>query len=129
MNDVCPILGLYMQTNQTRRSHDYFVALIRCFKDNRHRIRSGTVLPYERAYVWMVVSARSWLRRLFFIVLLSFFTIAMYGGCRFIATWIAPDDPYRVPQGKALKVFNEERLHMDSTTFSERLKLFYWYGE
>ncbi|MFC5650888.1 DUF4227 family protein [Paenibacillus solisilvae] len=77
----------------------------------------------------MVVSARRWLKRLFFLVLLSFFTIAMYGGCRFIAAYITPTDPYRVPQGNALKVFNQEMLHRDNSTFSERLKLFYWYGE
>ncbi|BBH21065.1 hypothetical protein Back11_24100 [Paenibacillus baekrokdamisoli] len=77
----------------------------------------------------MVLSARKWFRILFFILLLSILTMVMYGSCRFIATWIAPNDPYRIPQGKALKVFNPEMLHTDNTTFSERLKLFYWYGE
>ncbi|RAP76455.1 DUF4227 family protein [Paenibacillus montanisoli] len=77
----------------------------------------------------MVVSVRKWLRRIFFVLLLSFFTITMYGGCRFIAVWIAPENPYRVPQGQALKVFKTEPFQSDSGSIYDRLKLFYWYGE
>jgi hypothetical protein len=77
----------------------------------------------------MVVSVRKWLRRLLFAAMLFVFTVAMYGGCRYIAVWIAPADPYRVPQGNALKVFNAEASGMEDTSFTERLKLFYWYGE
>lgn len=77
----------------------------------------------------MVVSVRRWVRRIFFVLLLSFFTITMYGGCRFIAVWIAPEDPYRVPQGQALKVFQHDDYQDNGSSIYERLRLFYWYGE
>ena len=78
----------------------------------------------------MVVSVRSWLRRMLFVLLLCFFTITMYGGCRLLAVWIAPDDPYRVPQGQALKVFEAgDQQQGENGSIAERLRLFYWYGE
>ncbi|MBP3964399.1 DUF4227 family protein [Paenibacillus lignilyticus] len=77
----------------------------------------------------MVVSVRRWLRRILFVLLLCFLTITMYGGCRFIAVWITPQDPYRVPQGQALKVFNEEPFQVDASSIYDKLRLFYWYGE
>jgi hypothetical protein len=83
----------------------------------------------KEAALLMVVSVRKWLRRLLFAVMLFVFTVVMYGGCRYIAAWIAPADPYRVPQGNALKVFKAETAGAEGASFSERLKLFYWYGE
>ena len=77
----------------------------------------------------MVVSLRKIFRRLLFVILLSVLTFVMYGSCRYIAAWIAPDDPYRIPQGHALKVFKPDPDGPDAGTISERLKLFYWYGE
>lgn len=77
----------------------------------------------------MVVSLRRWLRRLMFVLLLCIFTITMYGGCRLLAVWIAPDDPYRVPQGHALKVFGATDQRAENGSISDRLRLFYWYGE
>jgi hypothetical protein len=77
----------------------------------------------------MVVSVRKWLRRFIFIALLCILTVVMYGGCRFIAAWIAPADPYRIPQGQALKVFNTQTDWNMESSISERLRLFYWYGE
>ncbi|MFC4808421.1 DUF4227 family protein [Paenibacillus sp. GCM10023250] len=78
----------------------------------------------------MVVSVRRWLRRLLFMLLLGVLTVTMYGGCRMIAVWIAPDDPYRVPQGHALKVFKAaDQQEGENGSIAERLRLFYWYGE
>jgi Protein of unknown function (DUF4227) len=54
----------------------------------------------------------------------------MYGGCRLLAVWIAPDDPYRVPQGHAQKVFKAaDQQQGENGSIAERLRLFYWYGE
>ncbi|MBW7473519.1 YqzK family protein [Paenibacillus oenotherae] len=77
----------------------------------------------------MVLSVRRWTRRIVFIVLLALFTIVMYNGCRYIAVWIAPEDPYRVPQGSAEKVFRAQPAPLEENTLSDRLRLFYWYGE
>ncbi|MBW7458224.1 DUF4227 family protein [Paenibacillus sepulcri] len=76
----------------------------------------------------MVVSLRRWVRRISFALLLAILTILMYGGCRFAAAWIVPSDPYRIPQGHALKVFQPYAVAED-TSLSERLRVFYWYGE
>ncbi|MBB3109212.1 hypothetical protein FHS18_001264 [Paenibacillus phyllosphaerae] len=56
-------------------------------------------------------------------------TTIMYNGCRILGDWITPENPYRVPQGAALKVFGNEQAIEANSTFSERLRLFYWYGE
>lgn len=77
----------------------------------------------------MVLSVRRWARRLLFLVLLTLLTIAMYGGCRFIAVWITPEDPYRIPQGSAHKVFQSQLMLVEDATLADRLRLFYWYGE
>ncbi|WP_274651719.1 DUF4227 family protein [Paenibacillus humicola] len=77
----------------------------------------------------MVVSVRKMVRRLIFIVLLVLLTFVTYGSCRYIAAWIAPDDPYRVPQGQALKVFQPGLGGTGSESIVDRLRLFYWYGE
>lgn len=77
----------------------------------------------------MVLSVRRWARRLLFLVLLTLFTAAMYGGCRIIAVWINPEDPYRIPQGNAQKVFQPQMMLLEDRTLSDRLRLFYWYGE
>lgn len=53
----------------------------------------------------------------------------MYNGCRVLGQWIVPADPYRVPQGAALKVFGSSSYAVHEPTFAERLRLFYWYGE
>jgi len=76
----------------------------------------------------VVLSVRRWVRRITFVLLLVILTLVMYGGCRFAAAWIVPNDPYRIPQGHALKVFHPYAV-VDDSSLAERLKVFYWYGE
>jgi len=77
----------------------------------------------------MVLSIRKWFRRATFLLLLVMLTSVVYDGCRLVGKWITPADPYRIPQGQALKVFGQDGNEQPSPSISERLRLFYWYGE
>ena len=77
----------------------------------------------------MVLSARRWFRRALFVMLMVLCTSIVYDGCQWLAAWLTPADPYRVPQGQALKVSGMTVGTADDATFAERLRLFYWYGE
>ncbi|MFD0711086.1 DUF4227 family protein [Paenibacillus sp. GCM10027626] len=77
----------------------------------------------------MVLSIRKWLKCAVFIVLLILLTTIVYDGLRLVNAWLAPNDPYRIPQGKALKVFDLEGEQPIKESVADRLRLFYWYGE
>jgi hypothetical protein len=46
-----------------------------------------------------------------------------------IEHWIAPVDPYRLPEGRATKVFRAGDPGRSGVEPADRLRLFLWYGE
>ncbi|WP_148928322.1 DUF4227 family protein [Paenibacillus methanolicus] len=89
----------------------------------------SSLLADKGVIALFVFSARRWYRRAAFMILLVLATFVMYNGCRVLGQWIVPSDPYRVPQGAALKVFGSSSYAVHEPTFADRLRLFYWYGE
>jgi hypothetical protein len=77
----------------------------------------------------MVVSLRKWIDRAKFIALFAVLTFVLYQMLSVLTAWMQPVHKYRQPDGRALKVFQQEPGTMDAESMPERLKLFYWYGE
>jgi hypothetical protein len=79
----------------------------------------------------MVLYFRKWINRLKFALLFAVCTFALYHVLAVLTTWIEPmNNKYREPSGRALKVFQyEHKSLLDGGSISDRLRLFYWYGE
>ncbi|HJV45902.1 MAG TPA: DUF4227 family protein [Bacillota bacterium] len=63
---------------------------------------------------------------LFIVTTFIFFSIIT-----FLSDTIKPSNPYKKPEGRAVKVMKaDERLYsLEGGNFIDRLKFFYWYGE
>jgi hypothetical protein len=71
-----------------------------------------------------------WLERLQFIFLFLALTVLVHGFFGWFHNWLVPDDPYKVPQGHASKVFQAgESGGPPDASPGDRLRLFYWLGE
>lgn len=77
----------------------------------------------------MIVSMRKWIERAKFMVLFVVLTLVLYQLLAVLNSWLQPVHKYRHPEGSAVKVFHQDTGTMDAANISERLKLFYWYGE
>ncbi|RCX23189.1 uncharacterized protein DUF4227 [Fontibacillus phaseoli] len=78
----------------------------------------------------MVISLRSLLRSLKYLLVFVALAYTLYKGLGLLDAYIFPLDKYRVPEGSAVKVFLPGSLGSQETeTLSERLILFFWYGE
>jgi len=77
----------------------------------------------------MIVSYRKWLSRAKFIATFVILTFLLYHVMAIVSNWIQPLDKYRHPTGKSLKVFSHVGGIHENDSISERLRLFYWYGE
>ncbi|AJY77231.1 DUF4227 family protein [Paenibacillus beijingensis] len=77
----------------------------------------------------MIVSLRTWLRRLLFVIVFIVLTFLAFGGYRWAALLIAPMDPYKTPEGGAVKVFHRHVAPQEGGSIADRLRWFYWYGE
>ena len=75
----------------------------------------------------MIIVLRRWVERIKFIVLFLMLTGLFYYILMRISPWIEPSNKYKEPAGNAVKVFNAELMSGDST-FSERLRFFFWFG-
>ncbi|MDF2922055.1 MAG: hypothetical protein K0R57_969 [Paenibacillaceae bacterium] len=77
----------------------------------------------------MILSLRKWIERAKFIALFVVLTFVLYQILAVLSSWMQPVHKYRQPVGRSVKVFQQEKGTMDAESISERLKLFYWYGE
>ena len=78
----------------------------------------------------MIISVRKWMERAKFLTIFMICTYLMFEILSTVTAWIAPVDKYREPQGKAVKAFNHNaNMVIESDTFADRLRLFYWLGE
>lgn len=77
----------------------------------------------------MIVSLRKWLKRVKFAVLLVVLTYLLYRALSVFNAWLEPGRKYRQPSGTAVKAFRHDSLPLEAGGMTERLKLFYWYGE
>ncbi|MCY9664786.1 YqzK family protein [Paenibacillus alginolyticus] len=78
----------------------------------------------------MIFSYRKLVVRLRFILLFMILTVILYQVMLVLSGWIQPVNKYRTPTGKSVKVFGQHNASgSDTGTMSDRLRLFYWYGE
>ncbi|GIQ69408.1 DUF4227 family protein [Xylanibacillus composti] len=79
----------------------------------------------------MIVHLRKWLERLKFLLLFLLLTYLFSHVFQALSAWMEPNDPYRKPNGHAVKAFQEQEAQhaVEDMTVMERLRLFYWYGE
>ena len=77
----------------------------------------------------MVLSLRKLKRRLTFVVLFVFLTLAVSVGIRLLSDWLRMPDPYAAPQGHAVKVFGRQPDDRDGMPLADRLRWFYLTGE
>ncbi|MFS0722721.1 DUF4227 family protein [Paenibacillus sp. 1P07SE] len=77
----------------------------------------------------MIISLRKCWELLQFLVLFLMLTIIAVTLYRWAVDWLNPVDPYAMPHGQALKVFQTDQTAWDSRAWLERLQWFYWMGE
>ncbi|GFZ99333.1 hypothetical protein GCM10008018_51970 [Paenibacillus marchantiophytorum] len=79
----------------------------------------------------MIFSYRKLLVRLRYMLLFMALTVILYQVMFVLSGWIQPVNKYRTPTGKSVKVFDQQEhvLLSDKGSMSQRLRLFYWYGE
>ncbi|MFD0694912.1 DUF4227 family protein [Paenibacillus sp. GCM10027628] len=80
----------------------------------------------------MIISYRKWLTRLRFIMLFMALTVILYQVMVVLTGWIQPMNKYKTPSGKSVKVFQQHQhtpFKESGSSMSDRLRLFYWYGE
>lgn len=70
-----------------------------------------------------------WRERLQFTLLFLVLAIALHSLLGWFQIWLKPADPYRVPQGRAAKVFVSGSPGELNGSPGDRLRLFFWYGE
>jgi hypothetical protein len=80
----------------------------------------------------MIFSYRKWMTRFRFILLFMALTVVLYQVMIVLSDWIQPVNKYKTPTGKSVKVIGQPQhasTVTDASSMSDRLRLFYWYGE
>jgi hypothetical protein len=77
----------------------------------------------------MIFSYRKWMARGRFLLLFMALTFCIYHVMLALTAWIQPTQKYKQPTGKSVKVFQQHASVSEKETMTERLRLFYWYGE
>ncbi|KIL34288.1 hypothetical protein SD71_19720 [Cohnella kolymensis] len=70
-----------------------------------------------------------WWERLQFTLLFLALTVFIHGLFGWFNSWLRVEDPYKVPEGRAAKVFQSGQGNDPSGSPGDRLRLFFWYGE
>jgi hypothetical protein len=70
-----------------------------------------------------------WWERLQFTLLFVALTVFVHLIFGWFHSWIIPTDPYKVPIGRASKVFHTGAGNDPAGSPGDRLRLFYWLGE
>ena len=79
---------------------------------------AGSWRPYEK-----------WRARLRFTIFFLVMTVVLHSLLGWFQGWLTPVDPYKEPEGRAVKVFQSGVGHEADTSPGDRLRLFYWLGE
>lgn len=78
----------------------------------------------------MIISVRKLVRFCKYMIVFMMLAYFLYRLLGMIDVYLMPVDKYRVPDGSAVKVFSIEQEGISGVDkLSERLKLFFWYGE
>ncbi|WP_068696039.1 DUF4227 family protein [Paenibacillus yonginensis] len=77
----------------------------------------------------MVISVRKWLKALRFFLLFCMLVYVFSKLFGIFEHWLNPGDPYRYPEGSAVKAGSMQVHQEEQEDMLERLKLFYRLGE
>ncbi|MNO20775.1 hypothetical protein D3C76_105330 [compost metagenome] len=78
----------------------------------------------------MVISLRKWLNGIKYTVIFIILAYVMYQMLGLLDNYVLTMDKYRIPEGSAVKAFqSDQEAGSRLEEMSERLKLFFWYGE
>ncbi|AIQ64718.1 hypothetical protein PSTEL_17995 [Paenibacillus stellifer] len=77
----------------------------------------------------MVISLPKALRRLIFIVIFVAFTCLFYNIMDLLHRWMGPIPNPDIPEGSAVRAYTGVNPADGQMKASQRLKLYYWYGE
>ncbi|TJY44410.1 DUF4227 family protein [Cohnella pontilimi] len=67
--------------------------------------------------------------RLQFTLLFLVLAVVVHSLFGWFHNWLRPEDPYKVPDGRAAKVFLSGEGGDPAASPGDRLRLFFWYGE
>lgn len=70
-----------------------------------------------------------WRARLRFTIFFLVLTVVLHSLLGWFHGWLTPDDPYKEPEGRAVKVFRSGVGTETGGSPGDRLRLFYWLGE
>ncbi|MFB9277304.1 DUF4227 family protein [Cohnella cellulosilytica] len=70
-----------------------------------------------------------WWERLQFTLLFLALAVVVHGLFGWFHGWLDPNDPYKVPEGRAFKVFKTGEGSDPDVSPGDRLRLFFWMGE
>lgn len=77
----------------------------------------------------MIISVPKTVRRLYFMTMLVALSCLLYYALNWIGGWISPVDHYEIPEGSAVRAFQEAPHSDEGLNAGQRLRLYYWYGE
>ncbi len=77
----------------------------------------------------MQETVNKWWERLQFTLLFVVLTLFVHHFFSLFHDWLKPRDPYKVPEGRAEKVFRSGEGGDPTVSPGDRLRLFYWLGE
>lgn len=77
----------------------------------------------------MIISIPRTVRRLYFLALLVALSCCLYYALSWVSSWISPIDHYNIPEGTAVRAFQDTSGRTETSHAGDRLRFFYWYGE
>lgn len=78
----------------------------------------------------MIISVPRTVRRLYFLTLLVGLSCFVYYALSWVSAWISPIDHYEIPEGTAVRAFQDSTSGTGETAHAgDRLRFYYWYGE
>jgi hypothetical protein len=77
----------------------------------------------------MIFSLRKAMNRMKFISLFLILTLLIYHALNLLSGWVVPQYRYEEPTGRAIKAFGVVDVAEEGMSMSDRLRVFYWYGE
>lgn len=77
----------------------------------------------------MIVSLPKTVKRLYFLLMFVLLSYLLYQAMSFIGQWMNPMEGQHIPEGTAVRAFQDTGSSGEGMKAGDRLRLFYWLGE
>jgi hypothetical protein len=77
----------------------------------------------------MIVSLPKAVRKLYFMIMFVALSYLLYYAMSWLGEWISPIQNYGIPEGTAVKAFDDAARYDDGLDTGQRLRFYYWFGE